>query len=469
MGTAILFFLSSLFVIFFIIIRIFTQSNSAKTGLDSSSSIANSQSGKIFLLIGPALIGLGTITWFGSEWSSIDTLIKIFISGGATIASLLFGFITTTLSKDNKKLPQYIIGESFLYLGTLLIGGFLFILNVYFVENGFGSFGVSEILGIWFLALLGITYYLRSVWGMLLTAIVHFFWAATFLSAQFTIYEFAGINSGSKLEVWSSVELFFLIGVLGVVASGVVASLIRTSYKHIDSVTSRTLQYLTSWMHYGLVGALIMRSIRDDSTELFNGNNAYITAIILLVVTALLLIVDYNAKTRVKDYTIHNLSLFAVITASIIGIIASQTTLVYQLMSISQPSPFFGFLFLEIAYIGWLLSAYVRDNDETATILFYGFNFIQLFVLTFESSALAIFKLITILAILMYAAIMHSYRKSLVWYVTIMGILTLMIRTITEGASIYVVLIVVGVIMMVFGIFFTQAQATLKNKKANDE
>ena len=206
--------------------------------------------------------------------------------------------------------------------------------------------------------------------------------------------------------------------------------------------------YLTGLFTFLVSGALIYHSIDIYNEQFKNldlqGNilhDALFAAITLIIFS-----IDFVLKKSVKDYNVNYLSAGVFIFTSILGLI------------IFPSSIFTGFFFIEAAFVIWLLADYLRQKSHITGPIFYAFNGIQLFALATNNDDFNWFKIIIILSILVYASLVNYLNKPFQYYVIVAGTLTLTLtlKIIATEANPFLMIVAIGFILSIFGVFYTQ-------------
>jgi hypothetical protein len=301
----------------------------------------------------------------------------------------------------------------------------------------------------------------KSRWILGVNVFVQLSWVMLYLSNVFNLSEFVGVEAD---VISTNQYLFMLLPSI----SSVVLILLYYWHQRNDHQKPqsgwRPFMYLTGMLSFFTVGVLVFRGVDDVYHNIIEPGNlddqaVLIINLIVAVATVILFGIDYALKKSWKEYNINMLAALAVGVSALTSLIAFD-----------QGTQFYGFYFLEIAFTVWLLADWLRNHSNLAQVLFYGINIIQMFAIATSGEASNWFKMVVLLAILMYAAIVHYMYRSLVYYTVIIGILALVIKIFsTADLNGYLVALTIGVIMMVFGWFFTYSRGKLieEGKKDN--
>jgi len=453
MLTSFLFLIASLVVITFIIVKILNPSEGRKLStqelLQQFDPEKDWNAGAFLLKIGPVIAGFGLVGWIATEWWDQPETRLLLITLLTVILYGIGGFLYVLSKKNNSLL---VLGEASLLIASFMLGGALYSANEFFeLRTGGVLFGVAELFGIWFAVNLFVAYVARSTWTFGVNVFVAIFWLAGYLNPR---YNFAWLIGIRDTQVFSSDTnyLSLLIPSIVVVATTCFYAWHQKNEHNNPKSEWRAFYYLSGLFSYLIVGALIFRSIDLYYSEIskageldFNGTvlNDLLIAIIALLAFAF----DFVLKRLVKNYNINYLVAVLVPITAFISAVAFPNAI------------FAGFFFIEVPFIVWILADYLREKSSLAAPIFYAFNAIQLFVLAIDQNDFNWFKILVILGILMYAAVLHYLNRPFVVYVMIVGILTLMTKVLATGANGFLIIVMAGCVLMAFGVFYTQTRA----------
>ncbi len=406
--------------------------------------------GALLLRIGPVLCGFGLLGLVIQEWW--DKLeLRLLLIGLIIFTTYSGAFVLSKYFSKSKISKVY--AEALLIIGTFLIGAFLQTLNQASVlKIGASIFGIGEITGIWFLVVLPIAYLFRSSWIMGINTIIGLTWFSTYILTpeQKLSLNLASIFNINTADIYVNTGLYYFLLVIGSVISVILHSH-HQGKKHFKCLDyRRTFCYLSGLMAFLSVGSLVFQGVVENFIFFQNTQNGLIADAILAVLTLGLFLIDYICKVSVKNYNINFLTPVIVILAGLIGPI---------IFGVNQI--FIGFYFLEVAYIVWLLANFLRHQNHLAQILFYVFNAIELFAISTNAESFNWFKLLVILGIIMYASITHYRNRPLVFYVVFAGVTSLMLKIFSTNASGYLLIFGLGLILMAFGIYYTQTRSKM--------
>jgi hypothetical protein len=455
MTTALLFFLAGVIILTFIIVQIIDPSVEKKKTRQELLSSFDAQRefniGALFIRIGPILAGIGLFGYLAERfWAEPGSRFLLMLL--ILLVTMVPGFILFKLYQENK--ATKLLGEGLLILSSVLVGATLWSLNDYVVyEYGSVLLGLTELFGIWSLAVIATTYATRSKWILGLSTVVNLTWIMTYLSGLFNIAAFFGLpNSAITGNLYLSVLMPSL--------SSILLILIYFWHQKNDhqkvELGWRPFMYLTGMLSFFMVGVLVFRGLDDVYTQLIqvqqlSAETILIINVIVAAATLVLFGIDYALKKTWSEYNINILAAVAVGVSALVSLTAFD-----------QGTQFYGFYFLEIAFTVWLLADWLRNHSSLSQVLFYGINVVQLFAIATSGEPSNWFKLVVLLAILMYAAIIHYMYRSLVYYTVIVGSLALIIKLFsTSDLDGYLVSMGIGLVMMIFGIFFTQTRSKI--------
>jgi hypothetical protein len=456
MNTPLIFFFAGIVILAFIIAKIIDPRSdkriSKKDFLETVNIDSEANFGAVLLRVGPIVAGIGAFGFLMDNlWNQLETrLIGIII---ALLATLIPGLILNIYYSHNKN--KLLIGEGLLLISSFLFGATLWTINqLAYSYTGSYLLGGGEFLGIWFLTLLPIAYLTRSIWIMSIATFVNIIWTVLYLSNRI---DFTAIFNINPAFITLNNYAFLVLPSISAIILILLYNWHQINGHHNGQKGYRSFMYLTGMMAFFTVGALIFRAIDDNFIKLgqdtATGFNqlAFLASLGTAVISLLFFAVDYVMKKTVTGYSIHLLAAVAVALATI-----------SSLFFVGQSNAFLGFYFLEVAFVVWLLADWVRHNSQIGKILFYGINTIQILVIATSGASFDWFKLAVILAILIYACIVHYYRRGLLYYTMIIGMLSVIIKLLNQQRfDGYLILLVIGLTLMAFGYLFTQTKAKI--------
>jgi len=456
MLTSILFLVASLVVITFIIIKIINPDESKTLSKEEILNRFNPEKewnvGAFLLKLGPVIAGFGLVGWIATEWWD-QPIIRLLLAAVFTLAMYLVGLILYAFNKNNK--TQLVFGEASLLAASFLLGGTLYSANdLVLTATGYPLLGIAEMFGIWFLVNVLVAYLAKSTWTFGVNVFVALFWLAGYLNPSFNFAPIFGITNGTTFLSDNG----FLSLAIPVATLSITACMYAWHQKHNHNQANsgwRAFYYLSGLFSYLIVGALVFRSIHlyNSNFESFGPNGQILADLLIMVITLLTFAIDYVLKKTVAGY---NVNYFVAAVIPIAGLLSF----------IAFPSAIFtGFFFIEVPFVIWILADYIRQNSPLAGPIFYAFNSIQLFALAANTDSFNWFKILVILSILVYAAMVHYLNRTLIYYTMIAGVLTLAIKIFATGANGFLVIVLIGVVLMAFGVFYTQTRSKMLKHK----
>jgi hypothetical protein len=445
MLTSFLFLIAGLTVITFILVKIFNPENEKKLStadlLKRIDPEKEFNTGSFLLKLGPVITGLGLIGWIATEWWEYQEIRFLIL----LISTLLLYGAAAFLYKFAKG------NQSFLVLseGSLLIASFFLLSTLYsgnnlLIANSFAfNIGISELFGLWFIINLGIAYIFKSSWTLGINLMATIFWLSPYLNPNFNFAPILGINN---IDNFGNPYSSLLIPVIAVVANCLLYAWHQKKEHHLPSSGYRIFYYLTGLFTFLVSGALIFHSIDiyDEQFKNLNLQGHILHDALFAAITLIIFSIDFVLKKSVKDYNVNYLAAGVFIFTSILGLI------------IFPSSIFTGFFFIEAAFVIWLLADYLRQKSHITGPIFYAFNGIQLFALATNNDDFNWFKIIIILSILIYASLVNYLNKPFQYYVIVAGTLTLTIKIIATEANPFLMIVAIGFILSIFGVFYTQ-------------
>lgn len=457
MSTAILFFLAAILLIGFVVIKIVDPSSEAKKTreelIDSIDPDKEMNLAPLFLKIGPVFFGFGLIGYLirqywdlsGARLILVSVLLAIFLA----ISYGLY-FYNKTANKSYLKLYT----EASMLVSSFLIGTTLFAINGFVNDTqGFLPFGAAEIFGIWTLFTIPFVYLNRSAWLQVVNVGLSIFWLSIYLHKDLNLIRALNFD----LVSYQNQTVFLVLPVV----VGIIYILLYSWHqknKHNEATSPyRPMYYISGLLGYLTIGSLIMHALTTEYYNFYNNFNLGIFADVMMAICVVsAFVIDYIFKKSFKDYNINYLVPILVSIALVCGLLFTPT------------NPFLPFLFLEVPFIVWLLADYLRQNSQLAQLLFYGFSSIQLFLIATDTQTYNWLKMVTLLAILIYAAIVHFTKRGFVFYVLIAGLIATIFKVIAlqaKGIDGFLLIMVIGGIVSVYGIFFAQTRNKLRQIK----
>lgn len=451
-----LFFLATLIVVAFLIIRLAfpTIDSSYKPVLKNSMVKKELNPGKILLAVGPILAGLGLLGLIARYWDGADIALKLTL-----VLIFLITFLGTGvyLHFYKKNSVTQIIAEALLILSGFCWGAAIVILAELLAKNlGYSVLGVSEILGLWALGFVPLLYITRSLTIIAIQGLVHIIWLFTYLGDNFNFSQAFGIEllSGDLL-VHNRIIYFLLILIQSLLF---IALYRRYETEDRGLKNNRVLLYSTGCLAFLTVGAGIWRGVVENVGFFSSVNSTIIAALITVGVTLIMFSLDQIGKNYPKVYNPHWLVFAVVLLGGLVGFLP-----IFQ-------SYFAGMYFLQTAFSLWLLVDFLREKSYVAQALFYVFNATQLIALTIAQDQFSLFQLVLLLAILVYAMSIHLEIKAFVYYVWVCVITTFLLKAIINRLDFFWVIFIFGLITMALGIYFvTISQKVKETQQDNTE
>jgi len=450
MLTAFLFLVASLVVIAFIIIKILnpTEENrlSKEEVLRQFDPEKEWDIGAFLLKLGPVIAGFGLVGWIATEWwDQPDT--RLLLIALITVILYAAAGILYTFGTKNRSLGVF--GEAALLIASFMLGGVLYAANdVYTSVTGFPLFGIAEMFGIWFMVNLLVAYLSKSTWTLGVNVFVVIVWLTGYLNPNFNFAPLVGIRDG---VMFASPYTALAIPAVTVSATAALYAWHQKMNHQVTGSGWRSFYYLSGLFSFLIVGALIFRSI-DLYNAVFEQAelNAQILLDVLMMIVALVAFgIDFVLKKSVRGYNVNYLAAALVPVASLASLVAFPNAI------------FTGLFFIEVPFVIWILADYLRQKSPLAAPIFYSFNAIQLFALATNDDTFNWFKIIVMLAILMYASVVHYLNRPLAYYTMIIGIITLLVKVIATGANEFLMVVLSGTVLMAFGVFYTQTRSRM--------
>ncbi|GAB4144855.1 MAG: hypothetical protein OHK0017_03810 [Patescibacteria group bacterium] len=444
--TAFLFFMATIFVVVFIGVKILVPGDDrVKIKEIEFDAKRDFNIGQTLLGLGPVVAGFGLIGLIAQNWSAIDLGLRLVILLIATLASVLGGLV---MQKGFKDIRFKVLGEALTILGSFTIGATLYVLNDLLKVNGGNYFGFSEMLGFWTVLLLPLVYVTRSIWILVINLLVQLVWLATYLGKEYNFVSLFGIDP-STFTVVGNRFLFLLLPVVASVVLIIWHIQLQQRKLGKNITVQKAFTYIIGLMATLTVGALVWRGVVENDDQFAYGSRALAAGLVTSVVTLILFAIDFVGKATQPKYNISYLALGAVLLSSVIGLVSGF------------PSAFVGLYFLQTAFTVWILTDYLRNHNQVAGILFYVFNAVQLIALATNREPYSLFQLILLLSIMVYAATVHFRRLSFVYYVGAAGVITALVKMLVFRLNFNWMLFVVGLILMSFGVYYTQTRGKL--------
>jgi hypothetical protein len=461
--TAILFLLAALVMIGFVVFTIIDPSSEAKKTRQELLQTLDPEKeynfGSLLLKAGPVFFGFGGIGYLINKfWDKSD--IRLWLVTGFTVLILgaaygLYFWAKSEGKSANRNVTLAL--ESLMILGTFSIGTLLFSINGYTNDKfGYLTFGAAEIFGLWTLFITPMVYLTRSKWLLGVQVTLSVFWFSIYLSDSFNLIKLFSFD----LLSYKNQTALLLLPVAASVVFGSLYAWHQKNHHNLPESGWRPFFYITGLLTYLSAGSLIMHTILMDGKAFYSGiGNGVVGDIVLALVAIGIFVIDYLAKKSLTGYNINYLVPIVVVLTAAFGLITQSST------------PFIGFWFLEVPFIVWLLADYLRQNSQLAQILFYGFNAVQLFLISTDGDNLNWLKLIVLLAILLYSAMLHYTNRALVFYVMIAGIMSVIFKLLAfqanRGIDGFLIIMAIGALVSVYGLFFAQTRSQMiKDKKS---
>jgi len=172
---------------------------------------------KIIATIGSLFIGLGIILVIASNWENLPKILKLILILLMPTSFLGCGYYLTSILQEYKK-----IGDSFILLGTLLIGASISLLGQLYNLDG----SVSGLLMWWFILTISITFLFK--YKTLSAVTISLFYL--------TIFYFIADN----YRIWSSedllIQVFTIVPAILIILSYTLRQSIKTNYEIIQKM-----------------------------------------------------------------------------------------------------------------------------------------------------------------------------------------------------------------------------------------
>lgn len=457
MSVAFLFIVATIVVVAFVFTKIAdpaSENRNHESAIGSKNIKEEWNIGALLLRLGPVLTGFGLLGYLATEWWD-NLFYRLILIALILIASYAGAFLTYKFASKSKNLK--VVAEGLLLIGSFMVGGLLNTANdLALKQTGGYVFGMGELLGIWFLIVLPVAYLARSTWSLSIALIVNLVWLSTYLLTpdQRLTVNLATIFNIPVSTITLNPFLYYILPVIGSIALVIIYAWHQIEKHNLPENGWRPFYYLTGLMAYLTAGSLVFRGVVENFPIFQNTQNGLISDVIVAILTLGVFLIDYICRKSVRNYNINFLTPVVIFAAAILG------PLIF-------PGRFFiGFYFIEVVYIVWLLADYLRQNSKLAQILFYGFNAVQLFAISTNQDGFNWFKLLVILGIIMYASIVHYKNRALVFYTIIAGVLALIFKVFASGASGYLVIVVIGLILIAFGLYYTQTRSKMLEEQS---
>ena len=456
---AFFFLVGGLIVLTFVVFKIMDPSSETKASREELAKGFGSGDGPdysaILLKVGPAMLGFGLIGYLVRQYwdrSDIRLAIASLLLISFVAAGSYFYYLSKTMPKAQKVMQLY--SETMMLVSSFLIGTELFAINGYFNDTfKYLLFGSSEIFGIWSLCMLPILYISRSKWLLGITTVIYFFWITPYLNPDLNLVRLFGF----ELASFTSPQAVLLLPSVGVTLYSLLYAWHQKNNHNLPSSGWRPFYYLTGLFTFFTGGALILTGISQNYSTV-RDSFGLVGNLFLILFVVIMFVVDLVLKKSVKGY---NINVFSAASLSIAGFVG--------LFLIKNNQGFLPFLFLEIPFAIWIMADFLRQKSQLSEILFYVFNAIQLFLIVVSPDDLTWLKIITLLAIMLYASWEHLYKKTFVYYTLIAGIAAVGLKLVNSSSrnSIdpFFMVMIVGAVVCVYGLFYSVSRKKiLKNK-----
>lgn len=463
MFVSFLFLLASIILIGFVVFKIMDPSSDAKDSRKEISDLLNLENefnfGSLLLKVGPILLGFGLIGYLIQNfWDRSDARLILLSILTIVVFGAGYGLYYYNKTRDNGSKNLGVLTEALFLLGSFVLGAELFAINGYINDSrGFLTFGAAEIFGLWILFLIPSIYLIKSVWLQIVNLVLSVFFLSLYLSSSFNFIEVFGFD---LIPYKNQFAFLWLPVIIAAVHSSIYAWHQYNNHQQPDKGW-RGLHYMTGLLAYFTVGAMVIFGILENYGTFFtSGSQTALLADLLIALVALILFAaDFLGQRLIKNYNINYLVAVTVVITAIFSMVLG-----------GKDNIFVGFMFLEIPFIVWLLADFMRNRSQVAQVLFYGFNAIQLLLITTNGQGNDDwFKLVTLLGIILYAAIKNYHRRGFVIYALISGVVALLLELVTKGLDAFLTILVIGAIVTVYGLFYTQTRNAMikENKKQN--
>ncbi len=436
-----LYFLATLIVIVFVITRlVFPQLDSSfKTEKNSKLDKKPFNIGVLLLGAGPILAGIGMFGLMIRYWTDISNVGRLGI-----VLILLVVFFTSGIYLNfyKKNLVNETLSEALLILTSFSWGTVVFLFATVLSDNlGYPALGLSEILGIWALGIIPLVYITRSIWIIAIQTLIHLLWLFTYLGENVNASHLITLSQNADTFLIQNRLVYFI---LLLVQSAMFVCFYR--WHEIEDKTlknNRILKYSTGMLAFLSVGVSIWRGVVENWAVFSNQDNAWIIAIITAAVTLIIFGIDQIGKHYPTKYNLHWLVAIVYIIAGIVGLFPFSL------------SYFTGMYFLQTAFSLWLLVDFIRERSKVAETMFYVFNAAQIIALTISRDNFSLFQLIVLLAILIYAMLIHQNMKAFVYYVWVCVILSFLVKILILQLDFFWISLIIGLFSIVLGWLYT--------------
>jgi hypothetical protein len=456
MSIAFLFMMATIVVVVFVFTKIADPKSELKVvenSIESKNIKEEWNIGALLLRLGPVFTGFGLVGYLATQWWD-QLFYRLILIAMLLIGSFTGSFLINYFAPKSKNLA--VLSEGLLLIGAFLVGALLNTANdLALLQTGSYALGIGELLGLWFVLIMPIAYITGSTWSLSVSLIINLVWLSTYLLTpdQKLPINLARLFNIPVDSITLNPFLYFILPVIAGIALILSYAWHQTEHHNIPQSGWRPFYYLTGLMAYLTIGALVFRGVVENFPQFQNDANGLIADLVVAILTLGVFLIDYICKRNIKNYNINYLAPVIIFVAAILG------PLIF-------PMKFFiGFYFLEIVFIVWLLADFLRQNSKLAQILFYGFNAIQLFAISTNPLNYNWFRLLVILAIIMYASVLHYKNRSLVFYTVIAGILALVFKIFATGTSGYILIMVIGLVLMAFGFYYTQTRSKMMKEQ----
>jgi len=306
--------------------------------------------------IGSLLLGIGAFLFMASNWMMLSSLMKILLLIGSTAAAYYAGYV---LKYEKANYPK--VGNSLLFLGSLLFGASIFLIAQIYHVNANSHLLVL----VWLVGILPLVYGFSNAAIAGLAAVLFYLWIGLFV--------FRGISFDSAARNFIALPALFLVG------GNLLYSLGSAHY------FQNTLQKIARI--YRLISLkVVMASLFFLSFKTFSGHHDYyynvaksfthvtgqfhISFIIFAMLAIILTVINLAFNpTKSKNNIMENS-----ISLGLVGI----TTLFFYFPSVTNVYTLIYNLILGALIIVLLIIGYQREDMKVVNI---GMSYLGLFVL----------------------------------------------------------------------------------------
>ncbi len=422
------------------------QDNLIDTESDSSRrQKTNFDWGKVFLSLGPILVGLGIIGLIWQYWDNYNIQVKLGIGISSLLAIDIFGLFLLELGQRRKSTDLLLVAKSLMIIGSFLLGGVLFLIGDALSLN---PLNVGALLGLWFLGTLPFTFIVRNLWQFGVSAFVGAIYIISFITLgarielnEMEVSEFV-ILSGNTWFYYS--VLFIFLG-----TNAFIYSFSKNQLQRGLSTLPKFFTYGFQIINYlGLLAAVLLAVVNENELIVDNFvDSIYLYSILAFALLFLAGTIGLEYFGKAYQFSTWWLPGSIILFSGLTGF-----------LGIPGFSELTGIFLIQLPLVLWVVWEYLQKPNILTAILAYVFNTIFYLIWATREDLFASISLLLGVVIFLILATYHSSKRDFLIYSWIAAAFAAIVKILVLGLEASWVIFIAGIFLMLVGLYLIRIQ-----------